>query len=314
MRNSITNSTDRLTEYFNSSIAYFNAVTGNITPATAVSRITHVSVRSVNETQSTYWTPINITYLIIGIIGIVGNLFSCVVIARYPPLRKRLANYFIINQCFLDLVTAVSLVINLTIDQNLKNLSGVSLSVACYLVNTRIFYTSAFAASIWNLSALAAERYFKIVHAVRHKTSVTKTKIVVACVAVWVFAFLYRSCATMLPVSVGDGVCRVAVFTSVAVRQVQGVSIFLVDFFLPTSTIAFCYVQLTRKLRKVNASSTVSSSLTSSGARRNIIRLLVIVSLTFLITVGPRQIMVLYYVGLCYSTESKTSRIVSLVR
>jgi hypothetical protein len=184
--------------------------------------------------------------------------------------------------------------LNITLEYKLRRATGPSLYAACYLIYSRVIFTSVFAASIWNLAALAIERYLKIVHAVRHKTSVTKTKIVVTCVGVWVFAFLYRSVATFPVVSLSDGICRVPAFKSASGKMVFGLAIFLGDFFLPMCTIAFCYVQLTRKLRKVKETSTASSSVTS-GARRNIIRLLVIVSVVFLLTVGPRQMMVLYY-------------------
>lgn len=36
-------------------------------------------------------------YLVVGLIGIMGNLFVCVVVASYAPMRKKLANYFLIH-------------------------------------------------------------------------------------------------------------------------------------------------------------------------------------------------------------------------
>jgi hypothetical protein len=180
---------------------------------------------------STFWTPLSVTFVIIGLTGITGNLFSCIVIASYEPLRKRVTNYFIVNQCFLDLVTAFALILNTAFEYIFRNASGPSLYAACYLVYTRIFYTSVFAASLWNLSALAVERYLKIVHAIRYKTSMTKTKIVVTCLAVWMFGFLYRSTATLPLVSVADGVCRVTAFKSAAGKMAFGLAFLWATFF-----------------------------------------------------------------------------------
>jgi 7 transmembrane receptor (rhodopsin family) len=281
------NSDDNSTGLFNSSFTRFDDAAFNRTTDRA-----HTAAPPANSTP-TFWTPINTTYVIIGLTGVAGNLFSCVVIISYQPLRKRLTNYFIVNQCFLDLVTAFALALNAGLEYILRTATGASLYAACYLIYTRIFFTSVFAASIWNLAALAVERYLKIVHAVRHKTSVTKTKIVGACVAVWIFGFAYRGTATLPVVLVKDGACYVTWFRSPAAKLVFGCGIFLGDFFLPLSAIAFCYVQIMRKLRKINATSAASSSATK-GVRRNIIRLLLGVSVAFLVTVGPRQLLVFY--------------------
>jgi hypothetical protein len=282
---------DNFTVSFNDS----NHFLGNASSTLPTQRI-YNETRTITQLPtgiSTFWTPVNITFVVIGLTGIAGNLFSCIVIASYKPLRKRLTNYFIVNQCFLDLVTAFVLILNTIFEYVFRTLSGPSLYAACYLVYTRIFYTSMFAASLWNLSALAIERYLKIVHAIRYKTSVTETKIVMMCVAVWVFGFLYRSIATLPVVTVIDGVCRVSTFKSATGKMAFGLGVFLGDFLLPICTITTCYIQITRKLRRINATSTASSS-TTPGVRRNIIRLLMAVTVVFLITVGPRQLMVFY--------------------
>jgi hypothetical protein len=282
---------DSFTVNFNDSIVFIGDASS-----------TQTTQRMYNETRTmtwlptgitTFWTPVNITFVVISLTAIAGNLFSCIVIASYKPLRKRLTNYFIVNQCFLDLVTAFVLILNTIFEYVFRTLSGPSLYAACYLVYTRIFYTSVFAASLWNLSVLAVERYLKIVHAIRYKTSMTQTKIVITCVAVWVFGFLYRSIATLPVVTVIDGVCRVSTFKSAAGKMAFGLGVFLGDFLLPICTITICYIQITRKLRRINATSTASSS-TTPGVRRNIIRLLMAVTVVFLMTVGPRQLMVFY--------------------
>jgi hypothetical protein len=218
---------------FNDSIHLLNDTSSPQPPQQTFNETTGVT-HPISGT-STFWTPLSVTFVIIGLTGITGNLFSCIVIASYEPLRKRVTNYFIVNQCFLDLVTAFALILNTAFEYIFRNASGPSLYAACYLVYTRIFYTSVFAASLWNLSALAVERYLKIVHAIRYKTSMTKAKIVVTCLAVWMFGFLYRSTATLPLVSVADGVCRVTAFKSAAGKMAFGCGVFMGDFLLPMS-------------------------------------------------------------------------------
>jgi 7 transmembrane receptor (rhodopsin family) len=283
------NATDISIGVNNISVAYFNNAAADQTISPNFSD-TGKLVLPAN--RPAFWTPVTVTTIAICAIGITGNLFSCVVIARYPPLRKRVTNYFIVNQCFADLIVAIMLALNTSLEYYLRSVSGSSLYAACYLIYSRFVYTSVFVASIWNLAALAIERYLKIVHAVRHKTAVTQTKIVGACVAVWILGFVYRGVSTLPVVSVRESVCRVPVFRNAADKMAFGLWIFLGDFFLPMSVIGICYVLLTRKLRKAKVTTTGSMS---SGVRRNIIRLLLVVSIAFVITVGPRQIMALYY-------------------
>lgn len=262
----------------------------------------------VKASIPTFWTAINIVYIVIGLTGIVGNLFACFVIASYGPLRRRPANYFIINQCFLDLTIACVLIVNAALSYVTRNTTGSSIYPVCYLINTRIFFTSVFVASIWNLSSLAVERYLKIVHPIRHKLAATRTKILGACIAAWVFGFAYRSVATLPLASVVNGVCFVIVFPSPAYKTANGLGVFLGDFLLPMSIITFCYVRITAQLRRLNPTlspdaesvggggvAVSAPSSLSSTTRKNIIMLLAVITLVFLVTVGPRQMTVLYY-------------------
>jgi 7 transmembrane receptor (rhodopsin family) len=91
-------------------------------------------------------------------------------------LRKRIANYFLINQSILDLIIGVTMII--TSQLSLTDLRGTPLYLSCYLINSRVLYTGFLVASTWNLAAMSVERYFEIVHPVRHKMKLSK-KIVI---------------------------------------------------------------------------------------------------------------------------------------
>jgi 7 transmembrane receptor (rhodopsin family) len=97
----------------------------------------------------------------------------------------------------------------------------------------------------------------------------------------------------------------VGVYNSGVSRQVAGIYISLCEFFLPLGIIAFCYVQMAKAVRKVGTinfsagGGRSGSGASMSRARRNILKLLAIVSMAFFVCVGPRQgAVIAYTVGL----------------
>jgi len=63
---------------------------------------------------STKQYAINITYILVSIFGVVGNLHSLTVIFTHPPIRKKLPNYYFINQTIADLLVSILLVPSVT--------------------------------------------------------------------------------------------------------------------------------------------------------------------------------------------------------
>lgn len=71
---------------------------------TTASWIASTAAAAVIGTGSAPFSGLNIGYIAVGVVGIIGNLLACIVMIAHEPIRKRLANYFFINQCALDLV------------------------------------------------------------------------------------------------------------------------------------------------------------------------------------------------------------------
>jgi hypothetical protein len=108
----------------------------------------------------------------IGLVGIFGNLFALLVFFYHQPLRKRIPNYFLINQSVLDLIVGLVLILNATLV--FDNTTGSSLTAICFLFNARVFLYGPLMTSTWSIVALSFERYTEIVHPIRHKLSLTK--------------------------------------------------------------------------------------------------------------------------------------------
>ena len=186
-----------------------------ISLAAAVANV--VNVRNMN----TSFTGLNIAYIVIGVVGIVLNLLACVVMIGYGPLRKRLPNYFLIGQCALDLVIGTTEIIIPSL--TLVNASGLSLYFWCYLIGSRVTFTAPLMASIWNLVAMAVERYMEIVHPVRHKTWLTKRRIFVTLLIIF-FSAVALKCFVALPtLHIVRDVCTLGLYPNAAAKLLANV-------------------------------------------------------------------------------------------
>jgi hypothetical protein len=255
------------------------------------------------ETNRSFWSTTNEMSVTLGSVGIVTNLFACAVIIRHKPLLKRLPNYFIFNQCVLDLISGCLLVATIAVTYALIPLvtNKSLLYVLCAVFNTRFLFTGAFTASIWNLAALSLERYFEIVHPIRHKLYMTKAKVIQICAGLWLFGLVYKTAIVFPTSQIIDGSCHIGVYSGEIYRRIGGVYISLCEFLMPLGIIAFCYVQMAKAVRKIgiiNFSASTRGSRTGASmfrARRNILKILAIVSAAFFMCVSPRQIVVLAY-------------------
>jgi hypothetical protein len=265
----------------------------------------------------------NVAYLSVGLIGIFGNLFACIVIGCHRPLRKRIANYFLINQSVLDLSIGVMMI--LTSQVSVSDLRGTSLYVSCYLINSRVLYTSLLLASTWNLAAMATERYFEIVHPVRHKMKLSKDTVMAALVGCWIVGIAFKF-SSVLPIVLvkEDNTCLVGWFPTRLAKLSFGLETAFGEFLLPLGIIAFCYIEMARAIRKrfstaptaavdtasgaakaPNGGATSTAAVASVGhahmsrARRNVLRIMTIVIICFVLSIGPKQIcLLLISVGL----------------
>jgi 7 transmembrane receptor (rhodopsin family) len=137
----------------------------------------------VTETNRSFWSTTNDLSVALGFFGIVTNTFACFVIVCHTPLLKRLPNYFIINQCILDLVSGFLLILTIAVTYALTPVvtNNTLLYLICAMFNTRFLFTGTFTASIWNLTAMSLERYVEIVHPIRHKLYMTRAKVFNTC-------------------------------------------------------------------------------------------------------------------------------------
>src|SRR6218665_2992141 len=212
---------------------------------TSVSGITSVSGSAVGIDYAT------ISYYVFGLVGVVGNCFACAIIIGHRPLRKRLANYYVISQCALDLIVSLLLLTNMTTFTNYKISLNAGGMIDCYLWKSRVLLLGFMTSSLFNVVALTIERYFEVIHPIKHKIYFSRSIVIVSISASWVMGVVFKMCHIYPGLLVtSDGFCRAGGRNSPFRSSIVSVSNFLGEYFIDICIIAFCYMQMGRKMRQ----------------------------------------------------------------
>lgn len=131
--------------------------------------------------RSSMFFPVCLTYMVIFVVGVVGNLLTCSVIARNKMMWTP-TNYYLFSLAVSDLLV---LLMGMPLElyelwQNYPFLLG---NGGCYF-KTFLFETVCLA-SILNVTALSMERYIAVVHPLRAKYVVTRTHAKRVILLVW---------------------------------------------------------------------------------------------------------------------------------
>lgn len=131
--------------------------------------------------RSPVFFPVCLTYLVIFMVGVVGNVLTCTVIARNKVMWTP-TNYYLFSLALSDLLV---LLLGMPLElyelwQNYPFLLGKG---GCYF-KTFLFETVCLA-SILNVTALSVERYIAVVHPLRAKYVVTRTHAKRVILMVW---------------------------------------------------------------------------------------------------------------------------------
>ena len=127
--------------------------------------------------------------------------------------------------------------------------------------------------STYNLTAVTIERYLALVRPMWHHVSFTDTKAYLSMLAIWVFGIGFNA-AYMIPTShVKDGTCLLYTdWPSAKTRDIFGVIVVVLQFFIPLSIIIFCYAHIayTLKLRSKDLTLQPGINISRSNSVNNI--------------------------------------------
>ncbi|KAF3690816.1 Neuromedin-U receptor 1 [Channa argus] len=212
--------------------------------------------------RSPVFLPICHIYLIIFIVGVVGNLLTCTVIARNKVMWTP-TNYYLFSLAVSDLLV---LLLGMPLElyelwQNYPFLFGVG---GCYFKT--FLFESVCLASILNVTALSVERYIAVVHPLRAKYVVTCTHAKRVILTVWGVSVLcavpntslhgidvLHSCSITPAGNINVEIPDSAICTLVKPRWVYNLTIqvtTLLFFILPMLTISVLYMLIGLQLKR----------------------------------------------------------------
>ncbi|XP_010285295.1 PREDICTED: neuromedin-U receptor 1-like [Phaethon lepturus] len=205
--------------------------------------------------RSSFFIPVCVIYLLIFVVGAVGNTLTCIVILRHRFMRTP-TNYYLFSLAVSDLLV---LLLGMPLElydmwSNYPFLLGAS---GCYF-KTLLFEAVCFA-SILNVTALSVERYIAVVHPLKAKYVVTRNHAKRVIITIWVLSVICSIPNTSLhglqPLYVpGRGwVPNSEICTLVKPRLTYNLIIqitTIVFFFLPMGTISILYLLIGLQLKK----------------------------------------------------------------
>lgn len=200
-----------------------------------------------------------VAVIILGTIGVVGNLLVLVILFMHRPLRKPLTSTLIINQSLVDLTGSLFLSLTyLYLDSPYEYFDSPASYLACYFLEDRMLMFSSMNVSTFSLLAITLERYVMIVHPIMHRNSVKRSKLVASSVLTWLIGYAW-TCAPSFPFKyIENKSCVLYQWPSLQQQRLWGILYIIGSFFLPMILFIGLYthilIALHQKTAKVNPS------------------------------------------------------------
>jgi len=249
--------------------------------------------------------------LAIGIFGTAANaLVLYALIAHFArDAKKRAINLLIINQNLLDLSCCLLLLMSISVQIYSPYITGAFGYFLCAIfLNDNATYCALYG-SIINLVGLTVERYLKVVHPFWSKKHLKRWMIYAAMAFAWIGGVLSTAPPTFISTRVEYGMCF-SYFDSPESDWIMGSCTLVIFFFVPLVVFIYCYgrivVVMRRQVRVMASHSQGSAQMNASQAQSkrvkwNIIKTMIIVSVTFIICWLPNNI---FFLVLTYSVQT----------
>ncbi|KAL2090208.1 hypothetical protein ACEWY4_014896 [Coilia grayii] len=212
--------------------------------------------RYLGPRRSSDFLSVCVAYLVIFLVGVLGNVMTCVVIASNRVMWTP-TNYYLFSLAVSDLLVLL-LGLPLELYEMWKNYPFLLGKGGCYF-KTFLFETVCFA-SILNVTALSVERYIAVVHPLKAKYVVTRTHAKRVILSIWAGSVLcavpntsLHGILTLPPGSGAAGIPDSAICTLVRPRWLYNLLIqvtTLLFFLLPMLTISVLYLLIGLRLHQ----------------------------------------------------------------
>ena len=247
---------------------------------------------------------LRLIYAALGSLGIVGNVLVIVVIVTSSNMRKATTNILIANQSAIDFSASLFIVLTSFIRDVNKASGVIGKELFCRLWANNMPLWGLFVSSTFNLVCITMERYSGIVHPIGESRTFWRRRVSLVMAFTWISGLAYNV-AYMAPTSrYKEGQCTAFTeWPSPFIQRAVGLLTICIQFFLPIVVIGFAYVRIVFRLRhghgalraidgrkSVQLAVDVRRERGMRRARLNVVKTLVMVSLSFLLCWSPNQI------------------------
>ncbi|XP_022080141.1 somatostatin receptor type 5-like [Acanthaster planci] len=237
------------------------------------------------------WDWFSIVQLILALTGLFGNVLVIAVYLRKLRVRSN-SNKLIALLALADLLTSVAAI-------PLPSLSIVPLTASgsayCKLIQSKVIMWISIVASIFTLTLLSVERCFAVVYPIKHKIVFRKARIKYFVAVVWVAAVVVNCGSFYIP-DVGRQNSCVLMWPSPAYQAFHGLALFILEFIGPVAVMVVSHYLAVKGLKRQAVSllqrnnSTTSPAYSLLQSRGRVIRMVLIVVVTFIICWAPDQV------------------------
>ena len=249
-----------------------------------------------------YWI-----YFSIGIVGIINNGVVVIVFLASQHLRRRSANIIIINQCLIDGLASLFLVLVMI------PYSGTTNSVVCKLWLSRLPVWSLLVASTYNILCLALDRHLAFMYPLWHKFFFTKSKMIPLLLFPWLFGIVFNTSFVIPTTILINGTCETQ-WPSETFKRAFGVILVHIEYIIPILLQIYLYGRIIYILRRRSRGRTIApisgnsshgnqrtprinahNDLSWSRAQRNSLKIAAMVSICFVLCWTCDQVYYLMY-------------------
>ena len=193
--------------------------------------------------------------IIIGLAGLIGNVFVIIVIFGFTSMHKELTNLFVINQSIIDALSSLLVIaqmVSQTRPSPTLSPNEFASEFYCRVWYTQLLLWATYVSSTYNLVAVTMERYMKIVYPFIYLTSFNSQRAKTLLTLVWLFGAFFELYLIPSSAVVGTSCAAEAMWPDNITHLLVGCLIIVIQYWLPLMVFIGAYTKMIRTLRQVN--------------------------------------------------------------
>lgn len=247
------------------------------------------SLAADQDTENPIYYIRLVCYVIIFIVGVIGNILVCLVVCRERKM-KNVTNYFIFNLAVSDLS-----VLLICIPFDFGEIVTETFPYGAFMC--RLIYplqTLATTASVGTLVAISLNRFMAVVYPLRPQLRTREAKKVIG--VIWVFAFALVS-PYIAVLELNENRECIETFHAKGLKAgAYTISIFLLQYVVPLSIIGLSYIRIGRDLRRDKYSySNDTLQRDQEKEAHKVMKILTVVVIVFALLMLPNHIVFLWF-------------------